>query len=589
MSNEYKLITSEEWLRHAVERLQTHAAIGFDTETTDLDPYRGRLRLVQLATPEETYVIDLDKFAERPREHAGLDPLRRLLEADRPVKIAHNAKFDLKWTCRHLGVETGMVFDTLLASQLLSAGLDERHNLDAVMMRYLGESVDKTERGSDWSGELSEAQLLYAARDVALLVRLRDKMIERLKAEGLVQCARLEFECVPATAAIELAGFYLDKERWHQQMAAIERERARIAAELQEMLAEGSAQGMLFAGARTEINLDSHAQLTEALRRLGVPVSNSTRNWRLQPLAAKYPVVAKLLEYRTVQKAMTSFGQNFFDAINPVTGRIHANFHQIGAPTGRYACVDPNIQQIPHAPEYRRCFRAPEGRKLVICDFSQIELRILAEYSKDQNFIATFLSGTDFHRTTAAQVFRLAPEDVTPEQRSFAKRLNFGVVYGIGASRFALMTGLSEKEAEEVMRRYFATYPALDAWLKEAGRRAVRERETRTLSGRKARFAFDPEDKKAASLVERNGKNTPIQGTSADILKRALRLLYEQLRGTSAEIVNIVHDEIVVETDADQAEEVAAKVERAMQTAGEEYIKVVPVVVDARVADEWLK
>ncbi|MER3426507.1 MAG: hypothetical protein C4334_00185 [Pyrinomonas sp.] len=589
MSNEYKLITSEEGLRHAVERLQTHAAIGFDTETTDLDPYRGRLRLVQLATPEETYVIDLDKFAERPREHAGLDPLRRLLEADRPVKIAHNAKFDLKWTCRHLGVETGMVFDTLLASQLLSAGLDERHNLDAVMMRYLGESVDKTERGSDWSGELSEAQLLYAARDVALLVRLRDKMIERLKAEGLVQCARLEFECVPATAAIELAGFYLDKERWHQQMAAIERERARIAAELQEMLAEGSAQGMLFAGARTEINLDSHAQLTEALRRLGVPVSNSTRNWRLQPLAAKYPVVAKLLEYRTVQKAMTSFGQNFLDAINPVTERIHANFHQIGAPTGRYACVDPNIQQIPHAPEYRRCFRAPEGRKLVICDFSQIELRILAEYSKDQNFIATFLSGTDFHRTTAAQVFRLAPEDVTPEQRSFAKRLNFGVVYGIGASRFALMTGLSEKEAEEVMRRYFATYPALDAWLKEAGRRAVRERETRTLSGRKARFAFDPEDKKAASLVERNGKNTPIQGTSADILKRALRLLYEQLRGTSAEIVNIVHDEIVVETDAAQAEEVAAKVERAMQTAGEEYIKVVPVVVDARVADEWLK
>ncbi len=589
MTGEYRLITNEEELRCAVERLQTHGAIGFDTETTDLDPYRGRLRLVQLATPEETYVIDLAKFTDRPREHAGLDPLRRLLAADRPVKIAHNAKFDLKWTRHHLGVDIGMVFDTLLASQLLSAGLDERHNLDAVMTRYLGESVDKTERGSDWSGELSEAQLSYAARDVALLVRLREVMVERLKVEGLVQCARLEFECVPATAALELAGFYLDRERWCEQMAAVERQRAAIAAELQEMLAEGAAQGMLFAGARTEINLDSHAQLTEALRRLGVPVPDSTRNWRLQPLAAKYPVVAKLLEYRTVQKAMTSFGQNFLDAINPATGRIHANFHQIGAPTGRYACVDPNIQQIPHALEYRRCFRAPQGRKLITCDFSQIELRILAEYSKDQNFIEAFLSGTDFHRTTAAQVFRLAPDEVTSEQRSFAKRLNFGVVYGIGTSRFALMTGLSEKEAEEVMRRYFATYPALEAWLKEAGRRAVRERETRTMSGRKARFAFDPEDKKATSLVERNGKNTPIQGTSADILKRALHLLHEELRGTSAEIVNIVHDEVVVEADADQAEEVAAKVERAMQAAGEEYVKVVPVVVESRISDEWLK
>ncbi|CDM66062.1 DNA polymerase [Pyrinomonas methylaliphatogenes] len=589
MSNEYKLITDEEELRRAVERLQTQPAIGFDTETTDLDPYRGRLRLVQLATLEEVYVIDLDKFGEHPAERADLEPLRQLLASDRPVKIAHNAKFDIKWVRRHLGVEPGTVFDTYLASQLLSAGVEERHNLDAVMMRYLGENVDKTERGSDWSGELSEAQLLYAARDVALLVRLRERMIERLKADGLVQCARLEFECVPVTAAIELAGFYLDKERWREQMVNVEQERARIAAELQEMLAAGSSQGMLFAGARAEVNLDSHAQLTEALRRLGIPMPDSTRNWRLQPLAAKYPVIAKLLEYRTVQKAITSYGQNILDSIHPVTGRIHADFHQIGAPTGRYACTSPNIQQIPHTTAYRRCFRAPEGRKLITCDFSQIELRILAEYSQDRNFIAAFQSGADLHRATAAQVFGIAPEEVSAEQRSFAKRLNFGVVYGIGAPRFALMTGLSEKEAEEAMRRYFAAYPALDAWLKEAGRRAVREREARTMIGRRARFNFDPEDRRAVALIERNGKNMPVQGSSADILKRALRLLHEDLSATTAKIVNIVHDEIVVEADVEQAEEISIRVQRAMQKAGEEFIKSVPVVVESHISDEWLK
>ena len=679
----YQFVNTPDELRAAIEALSQQPVVGFDTETTSLDPYAGRMRLVQLAAADgRVFVIDLDRFADGDAHRSdALAPLRQLLAVPRPIKVAHNAKFDAKWVKHQLGVELGGLFDTLLASQIVSAGeTEDRHGLRVVVERYLGEAVDKTEQLSDWGGELSAAQLEYAARDAAVMLPLREKLIERLRADALVQVAQLEFECVMPVACLELAGIFLDAARWREQIAVVKQKRIALVEELQAMLAVGTVQGSLFANARADINLDSHTQLTAALKRLGVPVPDSTRNWKLQPLAKDYPVVATLLDYRTVQKSLTSYGENILEEINPVTGRIHANFHQIGAPTGRFACLtgdtlittsrgfkrldtvcagdlvktsygpkrvlaawangvkevykltlkdgrqiratadhrfltgradtwrqlcelkagdkvyvslkaadeneaielalhltiphvnnhkrvqmylekqvrpveiaaiekdgvepvyditveaahefiangivvhnctDPNIQQVPHAVEYRRCFRAPEGRKLVISDFSQIELRILADFTGDQGFVDAFNSGADLHRTTAAQVFNVSLEQVTKEQRDFAKRLNFGVVYGIGAQRFAMLTGLSVTEAEDLLRRYFATYRALDAWLRQAALKAVRERSARTASGRLARFNFDPADKQAVSLVQRNGKNTPVQGC----LRRGTRIL----------------------------------------------------------------
>jgi DNA polymerase I-like protein with 3'-5' exonuclease and polymerase domains len=454
----------------------------------------------------------------------------------------------------------------------------------------LNEAVDKTERLSNWEFELSEAQLQYAARDAAVLIPLREKLIEKIKRSGLIQCAQLEFECVMPVVDLELAGFFMDKQRWLEQLAIVDEKRGELANELQEMLGEGVAQASLFGPPRANINLDSQQQVTEAMNRLRIPLPDSTRNWKLQPLAAQYPVVAKLLEYRTMQKALTSYGQNMIEFINPRTGRLHADFRQIGAPTGRFACTNPNIQQVPHAVEYRRCFMGhPENRRLVIADYSQIELRILAEFSADKGFIGAFNSGADLHRVTAAQVFNVSPEQVTKEQRDFAKRLNFGVVYGIGAQRFSMMTGLSVTNAEDVLRRYFATYRQLDAYLRESANRAVNEKQARTASGRLVKFNYDPADRQQVSMTQRNGKNAPIQGTSADILKRALRLLNDELRTTSAQIVNIIHDEIVVEVDEGEAEQVAQTVERAMCAAGEEYLQTVPVKVESQIACEWTK
>src|SRR6476661_1668887 len=593
MSTRYRVIKDEQTLRQAVEQLSTHQVIGLDTETTELDPYYGRLRLIQLATPSGVQVIDVDAFRNGdPKKAEALAPLRNLLAAPRPIKILHNAKFDAKFIKHTLATDLGGIFDTLLASQLLGAGdIEERHGLEAAASRYLNETVDKTQRLSDWDFELTEAQLEYAARDAAVLLPLREKLIERLKADSLIDCARLEFDCVMTVADMELTGFYMHKDRWLEQLAIVEKRRTQLAEELQSVLAEESLQGTLFGGPqRNEINLDSHQQLTQALNRLGIPVPDSTRNWKLQPLAAQYPVIATLLEYRTVQKALTSYGENMIELINPVTHRLHADFRQIGAPTGRFACTNPNIQQVPHAVEYRRCFSGhPEGRKLVIADYSQIELRILAEFSGDRGFINAFNSGADLHRVTASQVFNASLDQVTKEQRDFAKRLNFGVVYGIGAQRFALMTGLSQSEAENVLRRYFTTYRQLDTYLRDAADRAVSERQARTASGRLVRFRYDENDRQQISMTQRNGKNTPIQGTSADILKRALRLMRDELRDTNAKIVNIIHDEIVVETDADHGEEIAAKVERVMCAAGEEYLKTVPVKVETEIADEWVK
>ena len=591
MNTKYRLVTNAEEMQRAVDELSNKHAIGLDTETTDLDPYTARLRLIQLAAPDGVYIVDLHRFNDDMKRSEALASLRQMLAAPRPIKIAHNAKFDAKFIRHHLGVDIGGLFDTLLASQLVSAGdIEQRHGLEAIAGRYLNEAVDKSERLSNWEFELSEAQLQYAARDAAVLIPLRDKLIERIKSLDLVRCAQLEFECVMPVVDLELAGFYMNKERWLEQLAIVEEKRAELANELQEMLGEGAAQASLFGPPRANINLDSQQQVTEALNRLGIPLPDSTRNWKLQPLATQYPVVAKLLEYRTMQKALTSYGENMVQFINPMTGRLHADFRQIGAPTGRFACTNPNIQQVPHAVEYRRCFMGhPEKRRLVIADYSQIELRILAEFSGDQAFIDAFNSGADLHRVTAAQVFNVAQDQVTKEQRDFAKRLNFGVVYGIGAQRFSMMTGLSVTEAEDVLRRYFTTYHSLDAYLRESANRAVSEKQARTASGRLVRFNFDASDRQQISMTQRNGKNAPIQGTCADILKRALRLLRDDLRDTSAKIVNIIHDEIVVEVDESEAESIAEKVERAMCAAGEEYLRTVPVKVESQIACEWTK
>ncbi|HZS07741.1 MAG TPA: DNA polymerase [Blastocatellia bacterium] len=587
---DYKLIKQPGELAQAVEVLRRAEFIGFDTETTGLDPHTSKLRLMQFAASsggeageQAAYVIDCFSLT---REQ--LRPVLELLAAARPVKVAHNAKFDVEFVMRHYGVRLGAVYDTMLASQLISAGNeDDRHSLEAAARRYLGWQLDKGAQMSDWSGDLTEYQLEYAALDAIAVLALREKLVPLLAEMGLERAAQLEFDCVMAIAAMELAGIYLDASCWRAQVGHVKAAHEKVAAELQKQLGSGAPQMSLFESG-AQINLDSPAQVREALARMGIKVDD-TRERRLQRLAHQYPVIELLLEYRHLSKSLGSYGEGMLDYINQVTGRIHANFRQIGTPTGRMTCSSPSLQQVPHAVEYRSCFRAPRGRKLVVADYSQIELRILADFAGDEALQQAFTSGADLHRATASQMLGIPLEEVTAQQREYAKRLNYGIIYGMGADGLAGMLEIPVEEAGRLIDRYFAAYAGVARWLRDASEAAVREGRSRTASGRLWVYRFDVNDHQQLGALKRVGRNTPIQGTSSDILKRAIRLTDDALMNRDAQIINSIHDELVVECDEASAGETARIVSGTMVAAGKEFISRVPVVVEAVISDAWVK
>jgi DNA polymerase-1 len=388
-------------------------------------------------------------------------------------------------------------------------------------------------------------------------------------------------------AAMELAGMALDAECWRRLVVNLERAHDVLSDQLRRELAAGVPQLTLF-GEPPNINLDSPTQVTDALANMGIKVEG-TRSWQLQPLAKDHPAIEKLLEYRSVQKLLSSYGLALLEHIDPKTGRVHADFRQMGATGGRMSCSDPNLQQVPNTPEYRWCFRAPAGRKLVIADYSQIELRILADWSQDTALVKALLSGEDLHCVTASQMFGIPLEQVSKDQRGAAKQLNYGIMYGLGAQGLGARIGCALEEAEGLLRKYFEAYSGVAAFLREAADRAVGDRESRTRSGRLIYFNFDANDRSQVAAIQRLGKNAPIQGSSADIIKRALALLYDALKTIDARIVNCIHDEIVIEAAEADAEECAAIVDREMVAAAREFIRSVPVTVDIAIGDAWIK
>jgi DNA polymerase-1 len=308
--------------------------------------------------------------------------------------------------------------------------------------------------------------------------------------------------------------------------------------------------------------------------------------WTL--LKIDHPAAEALLEYRELQKKLGTYLETYPSFIHPKTGRIHANFLQCRVPTGRLACTSPNIQQIPHEDEFRRCFVAEEGNVLVIADYSQIELRILAEVSDDPAFVTAFQEGEDLHRVTAATMYDVPMDEVTRDQRSAAKRINFGLMYGRGARSLSAQLGTDEERGRQLIDEYFANYPKVQRFLQRTANRAVRDRELRTLAGRVRKFGNDPvADDRGA--MRREAMNYPIQGTASDIAKLALGYVREDLEGLDARLINCIHDEFVVECEEDVSSEVSERTRAAMIRAGEEILNKVPVDVEVAVSREWRK
>ncbi|HLM78713.1 MAG TPA: bifunctional 3'-5' exonuclease/DNA polymerase [Rubrobacteraceae bacterium] len=575
----YTLVTDASGLAGIAQTLADVEAVGVDIETTSLSPRDGRMRLLQLATPEMTFVIDVF-------ETEDLTPLNEVLEGG-PVKALHNSKFDYAFLKAERGITLSPIFDTMLAAQLLAGGNQGlSYALDAVAERHAGIEVDKSARREDWSGELSETQIEYAARDAAVLLPLREQLAEELEKEKLGRVSEIEFRAVAAIAEMELSGVKLDLKKWQELEKTIRKRRdeAALALDAQFPMPEGM---LPLEGLGPRLNLNSPQQITDAFRSLGIDLPD-TKVWTL--LKIDHPAAKLLLEYRELQKKLGTYLETYPSFIHPKTGRIHANFLQCRVPTGRLACTSPNIQQIPHEDEFRSCFVAEQNNVLVIADYSQIELRILAEVSEDPAFVRAFREGDDLHRMTAATMFGVERDEITKEQRSAAKRINFGLMYGRGPKSLSAQLGTNEERARGLIDEYFANYPKVQRFLQSTASRTMKTGTLRTLSGRVRKFGNTSGlGNTERGALRREAMNFPIQGASADIAKLALLYIREELQGLDACLINCIHDEFVVECAKEVAPDVAERSKTAMNKAGEEILEKVPVEVEVAISREWRK
>lgn len=575
---EFLLINNKTDIAPYEEKLMSASVIAIDTETTGLDPHMNKMRLIQLAVEGmPVFIIDCLTFLPE-----GMPLLRKIISS-KAVKVFQNAKFDLQFLMALEISPPPALFDTMLAALLLrSSDGPERVGLEELVRYYLGESLPKDEQKSDWSGKLRREQLEYAARDVVVLLRLRKRMLTEIKENNLVEVARQEFSCVRAIAEVEFYGIHLDLSRWRQLTEKIESEQLASLEKLYEYAGRPKVQMSFFDDkVISEINMDSNKQILNMLNSYNIPVSDTSRH-SLTPYSHN-PLVQAITEYRKAAKLLSTFIYSIPQQIHPVTGRLHPKYSQIGAWSGRMSCGGPNIQQIPRDKHFRACFSASEGNKLVIADYSQIELRVVAEISRDERMIEAYRNGEDLHRLTASLISGKCIEEVTKEERQSAKAMNFGLVFAMGAK--GLQTYAKEtydvdmtlEEAEQFRDRFFYAYQGVAAWHERLKNNPPAQ--SRTVAGRKHVYGGQGG---LSGLC-----NTPVQGSAADIIKNALGRLVDRLISTNAKIVAVVHDEIVLETESEKATEVAGILKETMESAGAEYLKLVPLLAEVQVADSW--
>jgi DNA polymerase I len=525
-----------------------------------------------------------------------VDPgiLQPLLGDTRVLKVFHHGSFDLRFL-RVAGVTVARVADTMLAQQLLDGGEKTAQGvgLAALASFRLGLQLDKSMRDTfARPSPPTGAQLRYAADDAAATWGVFDQQWHELVGHGLTRVAQIEFHALPVLADLQLRGVAFEPQRWAGVVGELERELPALEERLQAALVAATTPHDLFGP--VPVNLESPEQVRDALARLGVEVP-TTREWALRE-HAEHPAVAALLDYRQVSRVTSNWGGGWARrVVHPQTGRIHADWRQIVG-TGRIACSDPNLTQVPRHPRYRACFGGSPGRMLVVADYSQQELRILAAVSGDEALTSVFHRGGDLHRVTAATLFGVDEQAVTPTQRAAAKQLSFGLLYGMGLAGFARTTGLPRAQAQETMQRYFAAFPRASSWLADAEARGRRSGKVRTALGRIRAIGGDDGGPPPGTLA----RNAPIQGAGADMTKLALAEVHRRLSkrfgipvstigtGVAADgLVLVVHDELVAEVPEDDAAEAAELVAGGMVDAAAEILGEVPAHVDVHLRRRW--
>jgi DNA polymerase I-like protein with 3'-5' exonuclease and polymerase domains len=565
----YLVVQDQAGLEVVAAALGSTRQVALDLETTGLDPRSDRVRLLSLAVNTSdrkvlSYLVDC--FAVSPA------PLWEALVSK--SLILHNAAFDLAFLARLGFTPSGKVHDTMLLAQLLTAGTNARVTLADCCQRWLQRSLDKSNQKSDWSGDLTDDQLAYAALDVEVLAPLWEALTAKVKEAGLVAVAEIEQRCLPAVVWMARTGPRLDQDAWQSLARAAGDEADRLREELHRAAPSRTRP----AKAPEPWNWNSPHQVKEALALAGCQVDNT----QAETLAATdHPLAQLLLRHRTASKRATTYGTKWLAHVAD-DGRVYTDWRQIGCITGRMSSSRPNLQQIPRDPRYRKCFRPPEGRVLMKADYSQIELRIAAKIANEQAMIDAYRRGEDLHALTAQCI--TGKQEVTREERQLAKPVNFGLIYGMSTeglrttARTDYGLDISQEDARRYREAFFAAYPGIKRWHDSI--RWNRATETRTLTGRRVLVEADHFFGAKA--------NYAIQGTGGDGIKLALALLWERRDQVPGAVpVMAVHDEIVVECDADQADRVRAWLEASMVDAMAPLLDPVPVVVDATVARTW--
>lgn len=608
--------------------------IQVDTETTGLDPHKDKITSLQLGDDENQWFIDCRKI--------NIRLFKELLETKRC--ILQNAKFDYKML-KSNGIILDRLYDTMLAECVLYCGYDNwGYGLDKLCERYLAINLSKEERVSFLhlgEAEFTQKQIDYACRDVAHLAKIRDRQMLRIKSLNLVYCLDLENEVVKALGDIEYNGMILDKTSWKKvtnlykdKLVEIQKAMDHIINTDPKLLPWKPAvlQGNLFGleERHVKVNYASPIQIKKICHALGfmVETTNESEIGKFAKLdddgevaSAKHPFIGELLRSRQTAKVVSTYGDSFLDYINPTTGRVHTDFWQI-LNTGRVSSGGkklnaPNLQNLPAKNLFRNCFKARQGFKWVSIDYSGQELRLMADASREAGFIDVLNRGEDLHCYAGEMMFkRPIDKKKDKELRNKAKTINFGKPYGMGVQKLAATLSITEAEAEDLFKTYAEAFPALNNWLEKQGKAAIANECSRTFYPCQ-RIRWYPEMKRAKELrktvkkgdkitwreimiaegqTHRNGMNSPIQGSGADITKEALvevrKLImrYNDLHNEEvAFLICTVHDAIDVEVRDDLSLEFSKEMEQIMIACGNKYVTQVKMEVDTTITNEWQK
>ena len=596
---EYETVRDEAALDAWIERLGGAAEIAFDTETTSLDYMQADLVGVSFAVEpgHAAYVPFGHDYPGAPDQLARevvIEKLRPILESERPAKIGQNLKYDMSVLAR-AGIRlAGVAFDTMLESYVLDSTAT-RHDMDSLALKYLGHrTIHYEDIAGKGAKQLSFNQIPiedagpYAAEDADVTLRLHRVLRPRLEAHAslMTLCDTVEIPLVPVLSRVERNGVRIDVRRLNQQSAELAQRMREIEASAHEC-AGGS------------FNLGSAKQIQAILfEKLGLPVlaktpkgQPSTAESVLQELAFDHELPKLILEHRAVAKLKSTYTDALPACVNPATGRVHTSYHQAVASTGRLSSSDPNLQNIPvrthEGRRIRQAFVADPGFRLVAADYSQIELRIMAHLSGDRGLLDAFASGADIHRATAAEVFAGGSGEVSDAQRRSAKAINFGLIYGMSAFGLARQLGIERGEARSYVDLYFSRYPGVKAFMDSTRERARDRGYVETVFGRRL---YLPEIRSSnvnrRQYAERTAINAPMQGTAADIIKRAMLVLDAWIAESGAPVRMImqVHDELVFEVAREAVDDMIPCIRARMSGAAELAI---PLVVDVGAGESW--